>query len=142
MPSAFDLALAAADAVQLRVFGESCTFHDPAGVIADADIVVVFSEKDIAEPPRNQSRFKGQWSRGWTTLVSFPEGVTNPEGYQLVTEEGDTYTIRSAPDEDGGKHGVSMLLHKSRTQAAETKTMDDVANMDNVTDMDTLAETA
>jgi len=141
MPSVFDLALSRSDAAQLRVFGEVCTFHDPAGDVSDVDVKVVFSERDIAERPKNTSAPKGQYSTGWTTLASLPEGVDNPEGYQFLAGT-ILYTVAKATADGGG--GVLMKLHKARTQPAPSgdKTMDDVLNMDHVTNMDTLAETA
>lgn len=114
MPSRFDAALARADAAQLRVFGEDCTFRDPTGSVEDAPVVIVFSERDIAEPPNNMSAAKGQYSKGWATLASLPVG--NPDGYELIVGL-IVYAIRR-PVADGAG-GVEMLLHKVRVLEAE-----------------------
>ena len=110
MPSPFDTALALADATQLRIFGECVTFRDSTGDLADCDLKVIFSERDVPEPPNNIGISKGQYSTAWTLLSLFP--VTNPEGYQvwLSVEEG--YWIRAATADGGG--AVTMKLHKVR----------------------------
>ncbi len=110
--SVFDLALARADRSLVRFFGEDCLFRDPDDVLTDAEVMVVFSEKDTAEPPGNLSGTRGRYSKAWALLEDFP--VDNPEGYQLANGT-DLYSVKSATIDGGG--GVDMLLVRVTTNA-------------------------
>lgn len=110
----FERALASADEAQLRVFGETVTFHDPDGDASDCELKVVFMGRDVPEPPKNMGASKGQYSTAWTRREYLP--VEDPTGKQLLITSEESYWIRSATAEDGGlgAGGVTMKLHRVR----------------------------
>jgi hypothetical protein len=111
--SRFDDALARADAAQLATHGDSVTFRDPTGDKPDCDVVIVFGERDVPEPPNSMGVSKGQYSSAWTRLSQFP--VENPTGYQLLISDLEVYWIREATADGGG--AVNMKLHKVKAPA-------------------------